>query len=235
MKNKILFALAISTCHTSFTMEYIKKFFANFATQTPPTEIQKLNLQINELVKISKALSLTTEATFAAYAKNSKKFKTNNGFMWAGGSGIGDHSQSIDIQLIEFDLSEQNGVMQFSIKNMLDQGAELGKFTLDKKLYDDTTANLLYSHLVDSFDALIIALDKSQKGFVDRLKDSDTAQKYPATVKNLKPENIEPSKSLEEAFKRLNEVIQSQGNKIISKVKEIEEARKNTSKQEDTI
>jgi len=222
MKIKILLLPTIIIFNTSFTMESVKSFFG-FNTKKQLTEMQKLNKQMEELANIEKSLIPTISTTLEAYKKNEEKFKfnTKNSSGWMSGYRIGDHSKSINTQGITFDLSEENGTMHFAIKNLLDNAAVLGEFKLDKTLYDDTTAHLLYSHLVDSFDALLLTLDRYEIGFVKDLSDPKTAQEYPTTIAHLKPQPIEQSKSLKNALERLDAVIKAEAILIMERAHEL--------------
>lgn len=227
MKNRILLMLTISIFNSSFTMEAIKSFFG-FASNKQSTELQRLWKQLKELENIAESLFPIFSAAYEAYFENCKKCI----FWWHSG-GFGDNSRYIVLQYIFFGLSEKNGIINFSIKNNLIDFCPrlIGEIKLDKTLFDNVTSNLLYSHLLDVFDALIEPLIKNecQQGFVKYLSNPTFSRRYPITVANLKPQPIEQSESLAKAVERLNAVIIAIGKPMIERIEQIDEANKRSS------
>ncbi len=224
--------LAITISNTTFTMEYIKSFFISNTVNEPPKELKKsnkpsqkelrkINKQLQELEKIQEVLIPAIEAAIRAHARNTEKLNCNKENNVFSGIGIGDRWIARNIQGIEFVLREKNDIIYFNIKNLLDKCVLLDEFTIDKTI----SFNLLYSHLLDFFDAVINKLDGSEKGgFVKILLDPKTAIQSPRTVDKLKPKPIVPSKSLKEAIERLDRVIKNIAEKIFQRIQQIDDS-----------
>ncbi len=226
MKKNVLFIIAITVSNSTFTMEYIKKKLFGFTVNKPQEEMQNLNQQMQELLKIKECLISTINPIIETYLKNTEKLNALNEQAFLDGARIADHSVSISIQGIKFNLSEQHGIIHFTIKNMLDKATLLGEFTIYRTSDRSSFSNLLYSHLLDYFDAVINKLHDPEEGFVKVLSDSRVAEKNPRTVANLKPQYIIPSTSLKDAIERLNEVVKEIAKQIFVRLEQIENETK---------
>ncbi len=203
MKKKLAIFLLFSVQQPSFGMEYLKSWLGYNAE----AELSKEERCLNELVKLKKSIPLFYKQFAKAVEKNKKTISQKNPLLFMSGRGVGDYSHSKNINGLDFDISNENEVMHFTLKNVFEGAENIAELTFNKKLFEDDDSSLLYSHLMGFFDNVYLQIDKNSRSFLDDYLNEEFVKKNPKTVANLKPKNVKKFDSFNQSIVELDEVI----------------------------